>query len=274
MLQQFKSWYRKSYKRLRFRLSASNNVFFLGFYRYFYQAKAGSLSDFLDTYSKDKQHNFTVVQVGANDGMTNDPIHKFIKRDRWKGVLLEPQTEVYREYLEPLHRRSKGLHTLCAAVGASDGQRNLYKIGFTDMRWATGMASFDRTVLEKAFDNGLIAKRCEHYSVELPNEPEKHIVAEPTLVISPPTLLEKYKIQQIDLLQIDTEGYDYQVIRLFDIATTKPKAIIFEHKHLSPADKQACYDLLDQNAYAHKEFGSNTLAISKEMKDYLDFVGK
>ena len=70
---------------IRFNMSASNNPLFIGFYRNFYNPKKGSLSDFLSQYSKSKPGNFTVVQIGANDGITHDPIHKFIKRDDWKG---------------------------------------------------------------------------------------------------------------------------------------------------------------------------------------------
>jgi VIT1/CCC1 family predicted Fe2+/Mn2+ transporter len=54
---------------IRFNLSASNNPLFIGFYRNFYNPKKGSLSDFLSQYSKSKPGNFTVVQIGANDGI-------------------------------------------------------------------------------------------------------------------------------------------------------------------------------------------------------------
>lgn len=273
MIQSIKRAYRKFYKNLRFNLSANDNPIFIGFYKYFYRPSKGSISEFLDVYSKSKKGNFTVVQIGANDGMTHDPIHKFIKRDRWRGVLLEPQKYVYDTFLKRVYQKNKEIHPLHAAIGAEDGETQLYKIGFSDMRWATGLASFDHAQIQKAFDSGLVADRCQKHQIEVPKEASKRIVAESIPVISANTLLNEYNISQIDLLQIDTEGFDYQVIQFFDIAKNKPKAIIFENVHLSPADKAACYQLLEENDYKIKEYGSNTLAMRRPLEEFDRFLG-
>ena len=37
----------------------------------------------------------------------------------------------------------------------------------------------------------------------------------------------------IDLLQIDTEGFDYEVLKMFDFNTYRPVIIQYEHFHLS-----------------------------------------
>ncbi|MEM6697367.1 MAG: FkbM family methyltransferase [Bacteroidota bacterium] len=273
MIQSIKRAYRKFYKNLRFNLSANDHPIFIGFYKYFYRPSKGSLSEFLDVYSKSKKSKFTVVQIGANDGMTHDPIHKFIKRDRWRGVLLEPQKYVYDTFLKHVYQKHKEIHPIHAAIGAEDGETKLYKIGFSNMRWATGLASFDRAQIQKAFDSGLVADRCEKYQIEIPEEESKRIVAESIPVISANTLLKKYNIKQIDLLQIDTEGFDYQVIHFFDIAKNQPKAIIFENVHISKSDKADCYQLLKANEYVMKEYGSNTLAMQAppdELSRFLD----
>ncbi|MEL6717412.1 MAG: FkbM family methyltransferase [Bacteroidota bacterium] len=272
MIQSIKRAYRKFYKNLRFNLSANNNPIFIGFYKYFYRPSQGSLSDFLDTYSKSKKGDFTVIQIGANDGMTHDPIHKFIKRDRWRGVLLEPQKYVYDAFLKRVYQKNKEIHPLHAAIGSEDGMTQLYKIGFSDMRWATGLASFNRAQIQKAFDSGLVADRCKKYEIKIPTEASKGIAAENIPVISANTLIKKYNIQQIDLLQIDTEGFDYQVIQFFDIAKNQPKAIIFENVHLSQTDKTACYQLLTNNEYAVKEYGSNTLAMQQPLEQFASFL--
>lgn len=273
MIKSIKRTYRKFYKNLRFNLSANDNPIFIGFYKYFYSPSRGSLSDFLDTYSKSKKGDFTVVQIGANDGMTHDPIHKFIKRDRWRGVLLEPQKYVYDTFLKRVYQNNKEIHPLHAAIGAADGETKLYKIGFSDMRWATGLASFDRAQIQKAFDSGLVANRCQKHQIEIPEEASKQISAESIPVISAHTLLERYGINQIDLLQIDTEGFDYQVIQFFKITKNKPQAIIFENVHLSEMDKTACYKLLTDNEYLVREYGSNTLAMRQPLKEFSRFLG-
>ncbi|MEM8528507.1 MAG: FkbM family methyltransferase, partial [Bacteroidota bacterium] len=261
MIQSIKRAYRKFYKNLRFNLSANDNLIFIGFYKYFYSPSKGSLSEFLDNYSKSKRDNFTVVQIGANDGMTHDPIHKFIKRDRWHGVLLEPQKYVYDTFLTRVYQKNKEIHPVHAAIGAEDGELELYKIGFSNMRWATGLASFDRAQIQKAFDSGLVAGNCRKHNIEIPKAETERIKVETIPVISVNNLLKKYQINKMDLLQIDTEGFDYQVIQFFDIAKNQPKAIIFENVHLPEADKITCYQLLKENDYAVKEYSSNTLAM-------------
>ncbi len=257
----FKSAFEKVYKNLRFSLSARENPLFIGYYRYLYKPKPGSLAAFLSEYSLSKKGDFIVIQIGANDGITNDPIHKFIKRDRWKGVLLEPQPDVYNQYLKKIYQKNEGLHTLCAGIGNEDGSQTLYKIAFSTMRWATGLASFSKEKVMELFENGVVEKNCRRFGIEIPSEPEDRITGEEVKIISPATLLSKFGISRIDLLQIDAEGFDLEVIRIFDIPTSKPGAIIFENINHTAGELEACYQLLRENDYCLREFGRDTLAV-------------
>jgi len=225
-MKKIKSIFRKLGPELRFYLSRSNNLFFLAYYKYLYHPKPNTISAFLDSYSKSKKGKFTVVQVGANDGINHDPISKFIKRDGWHGVLLEPQRYIHDHYLSKVYQKNKGINTLCAALGPEDGKADLYKIGWCKMRWATGLASFQKSSLENAYTSGLVERASKKRSLTIPIDTSKHIVTEQVNVISPTSLLAKYKISNISLLQIDTEGYDYEVIKVFDVEQTKPEAVI------------------------------------------------
>lgn len=256
---------------VRFNMSASNNPLFIGFYRNFYNPKKGSLSDFLSQYSKSKPGNFTVVQIGANDGITHDPIHKFIKRDEWKGVLLEPQPDVYHEFLTKIYAKNKGIHPLCAAIGEKDGTQPIYKVGFSSMRWATGLASFSKEKIAQAFEDGIVASNCRRFGIEIPTDKSQWISHEDVQVIAPATLIQTYNLQHIDLLQIDAEGYDLEVIRIFDIPKTRPQAIIFENVGLNAADYAACLQLLEEQNYQLKKFGPNTLALQKPLGEFASF---
>lgn len=271
MIKQIKQAYRDFYKQFRFNLSASNNPVFIGFYKYLYRPKKGSFDDFLNEYSKSKIGDFQAVQIGANDGITHDPIHKFIKRDEWKGVLLEPQFYVYDTFLKKIYYKNKGIKTIRAALGDVDGMTTLYKIGFTNMRWATGLASFNREALAKAFTNGSVARNCKKYGIKFPSDGRTHIVAEEVPVLSPKSLLKQYDVPRIDLLQIDTEGFDYEVIRMFDIANTQPKVINFESVHLSEKDTEACFKLLKENDYVWMQESSNTLAMKRSVVGFEHF---
>jgi FkbM family methyltransferase len=268
---QIKSGFKNYWKNLRFNLSASDSPFFLFYYRHLYTPKKDSLPDFISQYSLSRKGDFFVIQIGANDGITHDPIHKFIKRDRWKGVLLEPQPDVFRESLSKIYKNHPGLTPLCAAIGYEDGSQKLYKIGFSTMRWATGLASFSEEKIKKLFEAGIVQKNCEKNGLEIPSDPEKQITSEEVQVISPKTLLKTYSINKIDLLQVDAEGFDLEVIRMFDVPKTKPNAIIFENENLNPQDLDDCYQLLRTENYNLKEFGRDTLAVKKELTQFEHF---
>ena len=255
MKQAFKTFY----KNLRFRLSSSNSFLFIGYYKYLYRPKEGSLSFLISEYSN-KNKNFTVIQVGANDGITHDPIHKFIKRDNWKGVLLEPQKHLFPG-LSKLYRKNKGITTFNAAIGYEDGTTQIYKIAFSDARWATGLATFNKQVLQDAFISGYVKRNADKENIKIPDDPEQQIVAEEIRVISPATLLKTYNIGHINLLQIDTEGFDFEVIKMFLKTDISPGMIIFENTHLSDNDLTECQNILESNRYKLEKYGRNTAAL-------------
>jgi FkbM family methyltransferase len=260
MIKKIKSGIKKKVEKIRFNLSAANSNLFLGYYKYFYKPKKNSLHAFLHEYSLSLANKLYVIQIGANDGITHDPIHKFIKRDNWRGVLLEPQSYVYETFLKKIYAKNRGIHTLCAAIGPEDGKQQLYKIGFSNMRWATGLASFQKENVEKAFSSGYVQAKCMRYQIPLPDESE-YIISDEVTMISPETLMKNYSIAHIDLLQIDAEGYDYEVIKMFKIQQFRPRAIVFEHTHLSEDDKTSCFQHLKANEYKIASFGSNTVAM-------------
>ena len=57
------------------------------------------------------------------------------------------------------------------------------------------------------------------------------------------------EINHIDLLQIDAEGYDYEIIKMIKFQKIRPSIIRYEHKHLSKKDFTECLELLVNNNY-------------------------
>lgn len=271
VIKKMKQLLKSLFFNIRFTLSASNNFLFVGYYKHFYKAKKGSMNEMLSQYSKSIGEKFTVVQIGANDGITHDPIHKFIKRDNWSGVLLEPQKLVFDQFLKRIYRKHQNITTLNAAMGERDGEASIYKIGFSDSRWATGLTTFDRPTLEKAFTSGHVQRKCEKEGSQVPDDKSQHIAEEKVEVISSDTIVAKYNLSKIDLLMIDTEGFDFEIIKLFKIEKHRPGLIIFEHSHLSEQDYTNCLDHLEDNSYSHKKDGANTVAILNDLNKYPDY---
>jgi len=265
-----KSKVKAFYKSVVFNLSASNNVLYTLYYNLFYKPEKGSLDDFTSRFSK-SNGTVTVVQIGANDGINNDPIHKFIKRDHWQGVLLEPQKYVFEKYLEPLHRRTKGINVINAALDKRDGIRPIYKISVSNSRWATGLASFDRKILEEAVKSGYVEVHAKKEGCLLPENKHDYITEENVRCISAATLLIIGRTDKIDWLQVDTEGFDFEVIKMFDIGLTRPTVIVYENLHLSLTLKEECAEHLKIHGYVSRDYGANTLAMRNPPEEFKQF---
>jgi FkbM family methyltransferase len=256
----FKAKAKAFYKNIVFRMSANNNVIFISFYRHFYKPGKDTIDGFTSLYSGSRER-VNVVQIGANDGINNDPIHKFIKRDHWHGVLLEPQRFVFEKYLKPLYRKTEGITVLNAALDIKDGQKPIYKVAVSESRWATGLSSFNRKVLEAAVSSGYIEREAIKEGAILPANKDQYITEEQVECISTETLIGRFGLERIDWLQIDTEGFDFEIIKMFNIGVTKPEVIVYENLHFKPEQQKECVDFLVKNGYLCRTFGPNTLAM-------------
>jgi hypothetical protein len=65
----------------------------------------------------------------------------------------------------------------------------------------------------------------------------------------------------LDYLQIDTEGFDYEILKMIDFSIIKPKLIKFESVNLSISDKQSANLLLVCNGYYLFDELGDTVAI-------------
>ena len=74
-------------------------------------------------------------------------------------------------------------------------------------------------------------------------------------------------IRGSDLLQIDTEGYDWHVLRTFDLGTHGPVAVNMEFYCLPISERLATFALLRQHGYAYRFDGMDLLAVQLEQAD-------
>jgi FkbM family methyltransferase len=172
--------------------------------------------------------DFFVVQIGACDGLMADPIHAWIKRYRWHGILVEPQRNEF-ERLQVTYRDDRDrLVFENVAIAESNGTRSLYRVrdSAQSADWERGIA----TLLPQREDAGRFA-------------------AEIVPCITFDTLLDRHRVAHIDLLQIDVEGYDFEVLKLLDFDRIQPAVIRYEHRHLGPADRHACRVFLARRGY-------------------------
>ena len=199
------------------------------------------IAAFLDVFSRSRtgegRPGLRVLQVGANDGVRSDPLFELIVRDGWRGVLAEPIPALFERLCET-HRGRPGLVPKNVAVAPEPGTRTLYYVDDPagDLPdWTNGTGSFlrDSLVAHEAAAPGLTAKIAE---IEVP-------------CLTPAQLCEEQGWDRVDFVHVDTEGFDYQILRAIDFDRFPPDLLLFEWVHLSGDDRRAARELLGRHGY-------------------------
>jgi hypothetical protein len=81
-------------------------------------------------------------------------------------------------------------------------------------------------------------------------------------------LVEKYNINEIEYLFIDTEGYDYQIIKSIDFNEIKINKVKFEYKHLDDTFKfevrlSELREMFSQLNYKESDIDSENITFEK-----------
>jgi FkbM family methyltransferase len=188
------------------------------------------------------------VCVGANDGVTNDIAGSLIlRRLFWRGTLVEPLT----------HYSSKLAHLphfdiLGCAIGAEAGERDVYYID---------PAAWDQYPTLPRSLEGVGSFSLDHVKKHLfkwlsPAEASGLILVETVPVERLASIVPK----AVTLLQIDTEGADWEVLRSLDWVV-EPTIIFVEHEHLPDTDREAMVTDLLAHGYTVRDCGSDYFAV-------------
>lgn len=204
--------------------------------------------DLLLTRLATERPNFLFVQVGANDGLTDDPIRQYVTRYHWRGLLVEPQPRVFQALLRN-YEQEKQLAFENAAIAATDGTIRMYVADHQDEKAnLTVFASLKKEALVR----GLGTPKAAGVRVQVK---EVEVSA-----LSVRTLLAKHRVTAVDLLQSDVQGYDREVVEQFLATGVKPTVIHFEHCHTPRAELLALYRRLVKEGYRFQEMEYDTVA--------------
>lgn len=198
------------------------------------------------------ERNACFLQIGSNDGLTNDPIREFVVANPgWRGAFVEPVPHLYenlkRNYAY-LKRRS--LSFFNCAVFAGEATITLYHINprrvgeYTAM--ADQIASFDRQHILK------------HY----PRHPtiDSDIVAVTVPCRSVTQILSLASLPTLDLLHVDIEGAEAMVFQEFPFAHIRPKMLVYEWIHMREQDRGSLETRLREIGYALDSDSFDTVA--------------
>ena len=187
------------------------------------------------------------IQIGANDGLANDPLNQFVMRFNWNGILLEPLPEVF-EALKQTYASKPQLQLLNAALAEKDGSQTIYTVRMDDSTFkkAHQFSSFRKdAVLSQTSWIPDVANRIEERAVPC---------------VSFDTLLRHAGQNEIDLLQIDAEGYDYTILKMIDFSRLRPAIINYECGQMSKNQREEIAALLISQGYKMSQGDLDSIA--------------
>lgn len=189
------------------------------------------------------------IQIGANDGHLADPLSGYLDDFGWQGAMFEPLAKNFTA-LAARHAGNPRLQLHQAAVDLSAGRRTIYDIA-PALRprlpdWAGGLASFDRTrVLTAAHELGLA---------------DSDVVVEEIATKSWTDVWATLGGHRCDVLVLDTEGYDFTLLRAAGLERQRPRIIHFEHACHTADERFAFYRELVALGYELATDGGDTTA--------------
>ena len=193
------------------------------------------------------------LQIGANDGILVDPMYEFVCRNqrRVSGLLVEPVgihfSKLKSNYSgipsiiavrRAIHNFEKTM-TLYVAKETTNNKRNVA---------VAGLSSFNKNHL------------LQHGSLD-----DTDIVEEQVQCSSVQELLQEYNFMDINILVIDTEGYDFQILENLDLSQIKPKIVLFEHglaaETMTSIELQSLCDKFNKFGYQVSIVNNDAIAI-------------
>jgi FkbM family methyltransferase len=206
----------------------------------------------LSKFIENVDGNIFFIQIGANDGAKKDHIVDFIKKYQWHGILVEPVPYLF-EKLKATYI-DYDLHFENAAITTQNGFQPIYRLsvdGSALPEWHDGLASLDKNIVLSHADS-------------IP-EIESLVVNEMIRTLTFTSLLDKYDIEDVNILHIDTEGHDYEILKTINFDRIRPNIIIYEYHHLTLYNYQRSTLYLQNNGYTvyHSHNSFDILAVDK-----------
>lgn len=157
------------------------------------------------------------LQVGTHDGVMVDPMYGFVV-EKWKsiqGLLLEPIPSSFQK----LQKNYSKYPTIVPVNVAVHNTKNVMEMFTVNAKKAhrypehvSGMSSFSKenlTVIGQVMEDDIMSVQVQCKTVE--------------------SILTQYGLFDINLMIIDTEGYDYDILSELNFGIVNPKIVRFEH---------------------------------------------
>jgi len=175
-----------------------------------------------------------VLEVGAMDGVRFDRLYDVITARGWSATMVEPIADMHAALVRNYAGHPR-VRCVRAAITSRSGEVTMLRVRPESVgterlgEWAMGVSSLTDTLLR-------------HY----PDD----VVAETVPALTFDDLVAQEGIERIDVLQIDTEGHDWEVLRQVDLRRWGPRVVRVELVNLQPPDRLAMLDALESAGYS------------------------
>lgn len=210
--------------------------------------------------------NFFFVNVGANDGVMNDPIYPFVAKYGWRGIAIEPVPHVFAQ-LSANYRNLAGVTLEQVAIaesprpfwfvrpGSGSEEFAVQQIGSLKKDYVydslrrlrfmpnpgPGYADVEPELVHTAHEGGpLVVEDVDTFVEEIEVE-----------CVAFNALMERHAVDHIDFLNIDAEGCDYEVLRSIDFDRFRPEVLCIEVTALSEDETKSLDRLLARHDYTY-----------------------
>jgi FkbM family methyltransferase len=215
----------------------------------------GELGRAIFAFAKSYPQAF-VVQVGAHDGSIVDPLRAELVRRPWRGILVEPVPYVFAR-LSANYGRNPRLVLENAAIADHDGTVDIHHLPETT----------DGSVWGGYDALGSLREDVVLKHANLVPDIGARLVTTTVPSLTFESLCKKHGVERIDIVQTDTEGYDYEVLKLIDLPRWQPGLIMYEHVHLDASDQTEARSMLASNGYELIADHMDTIAVHRSALD-------
>lgn len=200
------------------------------------------------------KEDFFFVNIGANDGIDNDPLFPLIKKYRWKGIAVEPIPETFRMLKRNL-ADYEGIIFENVAIGENGREifgfsEELIKIK-PELRQ---MCSFSLNHLNhfmRLADNDMIDHPAAHTGAKIPpsEDLKRGMVSFQVTSVGFNELMEKHHVQRVDFINIDTENDDFDIMASIDMDKYAPKILCIETNTFDSEKRRVFDEILKKYNY-------------------------
>ena len=154
-----------------------------------------TFTEILNQYNRNRDGKLHFLQIGAMDGVKHDDLYPYVMSYDWTGVLVEPLPDMFEKLVENYSYKD-GLKFENSAITNSDGPATIYRVP-TELIGTEGVPDWME---------GCSTLKTDGYIDDVVNKAVEVEIRGITLK----TLYENYG-NKFDFIQVDTEGFDYDI---------------------------------------------------------------